>query len=145
MEQGTVSSRLTKSSILSNPNLQNILKEELKEIVKPYTKTRGRPPKIKENVIEIKLSVGRPKKIKEPKEPKKRGHPLSGRHPETYKTFKQRYQDPEYKQQIQQNANTRVMCDCGMMYSKSCKSKHVIIKKHQNWLLNNNQQINVLQ
>lgn len=54
-----------------------------------------------------------------------------------YKTFKEYYQDPEFRQKLSEYKNTKVTCECGTVTARSNMSHHKQTEKHKKWILAN--------
>lgn len=49
------------------------------------------------------------------------------------KSFRDYYQDPEFKERHKQNIMQKVRCECGTITSKCILSHHRKTKKHRDW------------
>lgn len=47
-----------------------------------------------------------------------------------YKTFKQYYEDPEFKKRHREKASEKIPCECGILSSRCNMSKHKKTNKH---------------
>jgi len=47
-----------------------------------------------------------------------------------YKTFKQYYEDPEFKKRHREKAAEKIQCECGILVSRCNMSKHIKTDKH---------------
>jgi len=47
-----------------------------------------------------------------------------------YKTFKQYYEDPEFKKRHREKAAEKIPCECGILVSRCNMCKHIKTKKH---------------
>jgi len=51
-----------------------------------------------------------------------------------FKTFKEYYQDPEFRQKLKEYQSTKVKCECGTLTARNNMSHHRKTDKHQKWV-----------
>lgn len=58
-----------------------------------------------------------------------------------YKTFKERYADPEYKMKFNKKYNNIIKCECGTLLKQLNLKRHLKSKRHEN-LIKYNTELN---